>query len=287
MADKDVSSSSTMQPYGSVPTPNVSTELWRLVKTGRVYSLGFPIAADTPNGSTALPFEMRLHLPHDQGTMGDGPFAEGTMRLSTSDHMSTHIDALCHYSEMVDGRRLLYTDIPVAEAEGPDGFSALGVDLCPPIIARGILLDVPGFKKLDVLPDSYGIEADELEACARSEGVEIAAGDCVLIRTGFSQYRVGQQERFTTVGAGPTPPACAWLGDRKIAIVGADTLSFEKVPSPHLGHLELTRRRGIPIMNQIDCEALARDRVYEFLFIALPLKFRGGTASPLNPIAIS
>ena len=33
-------------------------------------------------------------------------------------------------------------------------------------------------------------------------------------------------------------------------------------------------------------EDLAKDRVYEFLFIASPLKLRGATASPLRPIAI-
>jgi kynurenine formamidase len=275
-----------MQPYGSVPTPRVSPELWRLVKTGRVYSLSFPIAADTPQGSTAFPFTMQLGVPHSEGTVGEGPFAEATMRLSMSDHTSTHIDALCHYSELVGGVRLLYEDLPVAEVEGPGGFAALGIDRCPPIVTRGVLLDVARFKNVEVLPDSYGISADELEACARSEGVGFAAGDCVLLRTGFSRYRAAERERFSTVGAGPTPAACAWLGDRGIAMAGADTMSFEQVPSPHMGHLELTRRRGIPIINQVDCDALAHDGVHEFLFVALPLKLRGATASPVNPIAI-
>jgi kynurenine formamidase len=230
---------------------------------------------------------MQLHLPHDQGTMGEGPFAEATMRLLMSDHAGTHIDALCHYSERVDGRRILYRDVPVADVEGPLGFATLGIDQCPPIVTRGVLLDVAGFKGVDVLPDSYGIPPTELEACARSEGIEIVAGDCVLIRTGFAAYRDHEQERFAAVGAGPTPEASAWLGDRRIAIAGADTMSFERVPSPHMGHLELTRRRGIPVMNQVDCDGLAADGAYEFLFVALPLKLVGATASPVSPIAIA
>jgi len=69
-------------------------------------------------------------------------------------------------------------------------------------------------------------------------------------------------------------------------LTGSDTMTFEQVPSPHLGHLELIRRRGISIIKQANLEELAADHVYEFLLVVLPLKLVGATASPVNPIAI-
>jgi kynurenine formamidase len=45
--------------------------------------------------------------------------------------------------------------------------------------------------------------------------------------------------------------------------------------------------RGIPIMEMLDLEALARDGIYTFLFVAIPLKIVGGTGSPIRPVAIA
>jgi len=137
-----------------------------------------------------------------------------------------------------------------------------------------------------VLPDSYGIARDDIEACCQGEAVEIRVGDCVLIRTGFFQYRDHAQDKFVTVGAGPVPATCRWLAEKGIVLAGSDTMTFEQVPSPHLGHLELIRRRGISINKQANLEELATDQVYEFLLIVLPLRLVGATASPVNPIAI-
>ena len=82
------------------------------------------------------------------------------------------------------------------------------------------------------------------------------------------------------------PATCRWLAEKGIVLTGSDTMSFEQVPSPHLGHLELIRRRGISIIKQANLEELAADRIYEFLLIVLPLKLVGATASPVHPIAI-
>jgi kynurenine formamidase len=103
------------------------------------------------------------------------------------------------------------------------GFSELGIERCPPIITRGLLLDVPRSKEVDVLPDSYGITEDDLEACCERANVDIQPGDCVLIRTGFSRYRYAERVRFATVGAGPTPEACCWLAEQGISLTGSDT----------------------------------------------------------------
>ena len=78
---------------------------------------------------------------------------------------------------------------PRTEAESKAGFRELGIEQCPPILTRGVLLDMPRSKGLEVLPDKYGITRDDIEACCQTEAVEIRPGDCALIRTGFFEYR--------------------------------------------------------------------------------------------------
>ena len=271
--------------YGVLPLPTLPSELLSLVKTGRVYSLSCPIHANTPHATTTSPFSRRSNHRHEDFVV-DGPFGEATEILTMSSHTGTHIEALCHISEKINGHPLLYGDAPAREAESEAGFRELGMEQCPPILTRGVLLDIPRSKGLDVLPDSYGITRDDIEACCQTEAVEIRVGDCVLIRTGFFEYRDRAPHRFVTVGAGPIPATCRWLAEKGIVLTGSDTMTFEQVPSPHLGHLELIRWRGISIIKQANLEELAADQVYKFLLIVLPLKLVGATASPVNPIAI-
>ena len=280
-----IQDATTTNSYGVLSTPRLSPELLSMVKTGKVYDLSFPISTHTPYSGTTSPFSMRMNQRHEDSPAG-GSFGEATEILTMSSHTATHIEALCHISEKVDGRPLLYGNIPAEGVQSEMGFRELGIERCPPIIARGLLLDVPRSKEVEVLPDSYGITEADLEVCCELANVKIRPGDCVLIRTGFSRYQYAQRVRFATVGAGPTPEACRWLADKKIALTGSDTMSYEQVPSPHAGHLELIRRRGISTIKQVNLEELAGDQVYEFLLIVLPLRLVGATASPVAPVAI-
>ena len=85
--------------------------------------------------------------------------------------------------------------------------------------------------------------------------------------------------------------AAKWLCSRKIALVGTDTWASEAVPHedperPFQVHQFLLVRNGIYNLENLDLEELARDRVYEFAFIFAPLRLKGATGSPGNPIAV-
>jgi kynurenine formamidase len=271
--------------YGALTAPRISPDLLALASKGRVYDLSFPISARTPSAVTTSPFLLTANHRHSASPEG-GVFGEATEILTMSSHTATHLEALCHVSEKVNGRPMVYGDIPAGRIESDAGFTQLGIEHCPPVLCRGLLLDVARLHRVNVLPDSYGITPEDLAQCCASQNVEVQPGDCVLIRTGFTRYREIDSRRFTTVGAGPTPEACRWLGEKTIALTGSDTMSFEQVPSTHDGHLELIRRRGISIIKQVNLEAIAKDRVDTFLLIVLPLRLVGATASPIRPIAI-
>ena len=51
-------------------------------------------------------------------------------------------------------------------------------------------------------------------------------------------------------------------------------------------HELLIVKNGIYILENLDLEGLANDKVYEFAFIFSPLRLKGATGSPGNPIAV-
>lgn len=85
-----------------------------------------------------------------------------------------------------------------------------------------------------------------------------------------------------------------YLASRKIILTGADTWAVEAV-APTLGgetprsfecHLELIPKRGIWNLENLDLSQLVADNVSEFLFVWSPLKMKGATGSPGNPVAL-
>jgi len=94
--------------------------------------------------------------------------------------------------------------------------------------------------------------------------------------------------------AGPDISAARWLLERRVVATGTDTETYEVQPAPDPGptgnpqpvHTLLLIQNGIYIMESLDLEELARQRVYEFLFVALPVKIRGATGSMVDPVAV-
>ena len=152
---------------------------------------------------------------------------------------------------------------------------------------RGVLFDIAavhGRKRLDA---GHTVTPEDLEKASDIQGVTLAQGDVALIRTGWGQ--LWEQDGY--IGhetPGPGLPGGEWLADKGVCLVGSDTAVFEKGPVPEAApvHRLMLLERKILIMENMDLETLAREGIYSFLFLALPLRIRGGTASPLRPVAI-
>jgi kynurenine formamidase len=223
---------------------------------------------------------LHLHRRHEPG-LGEARTSASAL-LVMAEHSGTHIDALCHQAE--DGR--LHGGIEVdARVQTPYGFTALGAETIPPLIARGVLLDVAGEAPL---APGHVVAASELEAAARE--VELRAGDVVLVRLGSGAWWADRPAYEAAGGLGAD--ASAWLVERKPLAVGADNLAWD-VPgleAPGIGtlpgHVLLLVRAGVYILESLFLEELAADGVREFAFVCLPLKLRGGTGSPVRPIAL-
>jgi kynurenine formamidase len=158
---------------------------------------------------------------------------------------------------------------------------------------HGVLIDVAKSKNVAHLPASYAITVADLQEALKKRGTTLRPGDVVLIRTGLmtlwpdqTQYRLADQ-------AGLSLEAAQWLvDDQRAMLLGADNFGVESFPSRDPDnfvplHAYLFAEKGVSILEALWLEDLAKEQVYEFLFIASPLKLRGATASPLRPLAIA
>jgi kynurenine formamidase len=273
----------------------------RIPKSGRIFSLdsrwwrGMPVhpvhprfdivTYRSPRGEQNQRDQDYLNPPQNQ--INYGFISE--MVIATM-HAGTHIDALCHvtcgeHNEWFGGHS--------ADTELGD-FGALNSDASelPPIIARGVLLDVPAALGKDHCPSEYPIAAADLDAAVERQSVEVRQGDVILVRTGQMRYWPDPEGMAQAENTGVSMSGSEWLADRKPLAVGADTAAFECAPSgidgnPQPVHVHLIQERGIPIMEWVNCEELAAEQVYEFLFICLPLTVVGATGSMVRPIAVA
>jgi len=249
--------------------------------TGRVYDLGQPYYPGMPHYPTHPPFLYSLTKKHGDILYEDGSTsAADAIALGT--HVGTHIDALSHFScnGVCFGGRAV-------EQTYERGMAELGVDTVPPIVRRGVLLDIAGLEGVDTLPADFEITAGHLRRAA--ESLEIGVGDVVLLRTGWARYFSDAKKYINNVVApGPGIEAARWLSERKIFAAGADTVAFERVPNPSMPvHVHLLVESGIHIIEVLHLEELARERVYEFVLVAAPMKIRGATGAPVRPLAFA
>jgi kynurenine formamidase len=256
----------------------------------KVYDLEQPRYAGMPIHPAHRPgYFYALHRRHrdTHDPQRHGPRSSASGVLTLMEHSGTHIDALSHQA----CRLTLFGGVPVDEAETPAGFKKLGVETVPPLLGRGVLLDVAGFQGVDRLPPNSGIGGDVLAACAAAQGVEVRRGDVLLVRTGYGA--VWADEALYLSAAGAAKSATLWAAERGVVAVGADNMAWDdpNERDPETGatlfaHVYLLPQKGIYILENLNLEELARDRVYVFAFVAAPLKFQGATGSPLRPLAL-
>jgi kynurenine formamidase len=269
-----------------------------LVKQGRVYSLDCGRFAGMPIFPAHPPFQvLSYRSPRgivnqgDQDWLGENEvnFHWNSEMVMGTVHSGTHIDAFAH---ITCGTEHEWFGGGSANRDLGD-FGPLRGDATeiPPLIARGVLIDVAGGRGVGALGAHEAIAADELRDTLIRQGVELRPGDVALIRTGYLSGWPDADFIAAHEQSGIDRDAALWLAEQGVIAVGADNEALEVLPSivpgnPHPVHIELLNQRGIFIIEMVDCEELARDGLHEFCFVCLPLAIRGATGSMVRPVAM-
>ena len=204
--------------------------------------------------------------------------------ISMYTHCGTHIDALNHHG--YDSQ--IWNCFSVAEDFGARHWHACGAEQQPPIIARGVLIDVPSALGADPLPDSYGIGSDDLRDALDKQGTSVEPGDVVLIHTGrMSAWP--DAEAYLTDEPGLNLEGAKFLAEAGAIAIGGNNVGLEQLPSAvpdnwNPVHCFLLSQAGVAIIEVVNCDEIAEAKLYEFAFFATTIPLRGATGAPLRPI---
>jgi kynurenine formamidase len=277
--------------------PEARADVLARADTSRVYDLSVDYFVGMPSFVGAGDPSYQIFMSHTpQGTVVDnlnGVGGDINRHVCYSGdvifmytHTGTHIDALNHFG--VDGK--IYNGFSAEDHLGSRAWTKGGAELIPPIITRGVLLDIAGLHGVDCLPDSYAITVEDLQKSLSGAGLTLGAGDAAFVRTGRMRY---WPDGSRTLGNPPglSLDAARWITAQDIAVIGADQECVEVGPSEHEdnwlpGHGHFLTEAGVPMIELLDLEALAADGVTEFCLIATPIRLRGASGAPLRPLAM-
>lgn len=271
-----------------------------MIKQGRMISLaaarfdGMPLFPGHPPFqvlNAVSPRGIRAGGRQPWGPINDAGLGYMAEYLMCTSHSGAHIDGLAH---MTVGDDMHWYGGGNADEHLTDHGPNFGdAGALPPIFTRGVFLDVAAYRGVPHLGTGEPVGAAELEAVARAQGVEVRQWDVVVIRTGYMSLWPDYDAMMANKTAGPDLSAADWLLRKGIIATGTDTETYEVQPAPDPRpegnpqpvHKHLLIDHGVYLMESLDLEELSRQEVYEFAFIALPLKIRGATASMIDPVA--
>ncbi|WP_394834688.1 cyclase family protein [Pendulispora rubella] len=260
----------------------------KLVKTGKTYQLGMEVNKSTPafrhrnfrlittnpgqeGGKTEGPNKFTYNDEHFEGWLGVGTQLNGLGHIGID---STYYNA---------NRARDFVDI--------EGVKKLGLEKTPPIVTRGVLLDMAAYYGTDVVKEGTAFSPSDIETVLKKENVTIQPGDVVIFHTGWLDLAGKDNARFLAGEPGINRAAAQYLAEKRVVAVGADNWALEAVPfekgaGTFEGNQTLITKNGIYVLENLVTKDLAHDKVYEFLFVLGHPRYTGTTQSIINPVAI-
>jgi kynurenine formamidase len=272
-------------------TPESVMQAAKLVKTGKTYNLGIIVDPTVP---AFAPRTMSITVlqPNQIGTKGLG---DNAMTYNDDIFMGwlgigPQIDGLGHIG--ID--HVYYNGLKDSDFAKADGLKKLGIEKLPPIVARGVLLDMAAYYGVDLVKEGTPYTKDDIIGAAKKQGVEIRKGDVVLFHSNWLTLLdegTRDAKRYGSSEPGLGKSGAEYLAEIGVVAVGADTWGLEAVPFPEgTGvfevHQILIPKNGIFILENMETRELARDKAYEFMFVLGPTRMRGAVQMMINPTAI-
>ncbi len=278
----------------------------KLAQAGKVYDLGITYSRRSYKWPGHAPGEiMSFRSPGGESAQKEAiaDLATNPSRtrwhsnaLFMSDNVATQIDSFSHI--VVGEDKHWYNGNTEAEFGGDFGPLKCDASKIPPIVARGVMLDIAAARKVDELPANYAITPADIDAALAQQKVKLQPGGIVLIRTGTLRHWGTDGDNHTKIGehdsAGITLETAKYLVEQHGSLlIGSDTSGLEVNPAA-MGsdsfipvHTYLLVQQGVHIGEFHYLEDLARDKVYEFCYVCTVSKIQGATAGfCLRPLAL-
>ena len=278
-AGDELGAANLLSPEGVVAAAN-------LVTKGNVYQLGIETNTNTP----AFPprgFKLYIVQPDQQGAQTLNGMTYNDDIVEGWFGVGSQIDGLGHLG--ID--HIYYNGLHAKDFAKPTGLTKLGIENVPPIVTRGVLIDVAGHRGVERLEKGSPVNSAEIKDIAEAHGVSIGEGDVVLIHTGWITLLEEDPAEFASGAPGLGVDGAEYLAAAGVVAIGGDSTALEAVPhEPNTGaypvHQILLAKNGVYILENMDTRALAADQVYEFLFVLGHARVTGAVQMIINPVAI-
>jgi kynurenine formamidase len=266
-------------------TPAKVLEAKNAIQKGQIYQLGHVYEAGMPMFGTRH-FSIRIPQAFSMPGKNQAVYHDEVISGELG-QIGTQFDGLGHLG-IGD---LFYNGNKRSEFAQAEGLTKLGIENVGAIVTRGVLIDMAKFKGVEQLAPTYEITVADLKGALQKQNVQIRSGDVVLIHTGWSSLWMKDNTKYGATEPGIGVAAAQFLVDAEVVVVGADTWGVEVMPNPDASlsapvHQLLLARNGIYLHENLITAELARDNAYEFMYSFAPLRLKGATGSPGNPIAI-
>ena len=270
-------------------SPEKVLEALELVETGEIYELGHVYERDMPQVGQRT-FATVVAATQD-ATLGDDLVYNEELLVAEIGQVGTQFDGLAHIGKRVtheDGttEKVFYNGVRWSEMQDPYAMRKLGVEHVRPILTRGVLVDVAGYKGVEILPDGYVVTLEDVRGALAAQGMsedDIRPGDAVLFNFGW--WRLWPDPKSTSFGwPGIGSEVARWVVERQASMVGSDAATDEA--TQWAVHDLLLVQHGIFNLEMMQFEELLADEVHEFLFVFTPLRLQGASGSPGRPIAV-
>lgn len=269
-------------------TPSHVVEAAKLVTSGKTYALGVETGVNSPAYPPRTYSITILQLGDGTGTpLGTNKVTGNDDLMVTWMGIGSQIDGLGH----VGINHVYYNGNKAEDFVRTTGLTKLSTDKIPPIVARGVLIDMARHFGKPILEAGTVFNRAEIEAAAKAQGVTIRKGDVVLFHTGWLNIADEDAKAFMQGEPGIGIDGAAYLAKLGAVAVGSDTWGVEAMPFENAGeffpvHQELLAKNGVYILENMDTRALAKDEAWEFLFVLGQPRFVGAVQAVINPVAI-
>ena len=172
------------------------------------------------------------------------------------------------------------------------GLTKLDISGIPPLVGRGVLIDMAKQMGVAHLAAGQPITSDDIKAAMKAQNIVIGEGDIVLLHTGYTDAKLKTEPQLWAASIpGITNEAAVFLASLKPTAVGADTWGLGAVP-PRPGdkifydHVVLLKHNGIYILETMNTGRLAQESVHEFMFVLGQARLKGAVQMIINPVAM-